>query len=319
MRVQRWKELLDERLHEAVTVLGTVPGIRGFLVGGSVGRGEAWPMSDIDLLPVFSSAHPDLATLVHRRDGLAHWWAGSGRAQSLDVGGLAFTAAEIREATAAGPSWVIAKFGERRWFHGLDKAYGGHAADPADHLVAGFTAWITETRFHPDVVAARIEVWRQHAKRCLAEAVEAQEAHPGRATDLMRESARALRMVLLEEWGERMGSMGREWTRFERMARRHGHPQVAARIAEIAGADAPGAAERARHAPAWLAERIDLCLAARQLVGEEVTAAENARDQLAAFTVIVGNHEPHLIGPWIESPDPRLDAHLAELAELIGS
>jgi hypothetical protein len=168
-------------------------------------------------------------------------------------------------------------------------------------------------------VAARIEVWRQHAKRCLAEAIEAQEAHPGRATDLMRESARALRMVLLEEWGERLGSMGREWTRFERMARRHGRPDVAARVAEIAGADAPGAAERARHAPAWLAERIDLCLAARQLVGEEVTAAENARDQLAAFTVIVGHHEPHLIGPWMESPDPRLDAHLAELAELIGS
>ncbi len=135
----------------------------------------------------------------------------------------------------------------------------------------------------------------------------------------MRESARALRMVLLEQWGERMGSMGRGWTRFERMARRHGHLQVAARVAEIAGADAPGAAERARHAPAWLAERIDLCLAARQLVGEEVTAAQNARDQLAASTVTIGHHEPHLIGPWIGSPDPRLDAHLAELAGLIDS
>jgi hypothetical protein len=39
---------------------------------------------------------------------------------------------------------------------------------------------------------------------------------------------------------------------------------------------------RARLAPPWLRERIDLCYGARLAVGERVTEDENARDQLAA-------------------------------------
>jgi hypothetical protein len=48
-----------------------------------------------------------------------------------------------------------------------------------------------------------------------------------------------------------------------------------------------------------------------------VTQAENARDQLAAFTVYVNRHRPDLEGPWTGSPDPDFDTHLAELQELV--
>ncbi|MGW4233151.1 hypothetical protein ACWEF9_28440 [Streptomyces sp. NPDC004980] len=53
------------------------------------------------------------------------------------------------------------------------------------------------------------------------------------------------------------------------------------------------------------------------MVGEHVTAEENARDQLAAFTVHVTRRRPDLDGPWTGSPDPALDDHLAELQELL--
>jgi hypothetical protein len=111
--------------------------------------------------------------------------------------------------------------------------------------------------------------------------------------------------------------MGREWTRFERMAARHGQEAVAARIAVLAGADPHRAARRAELAPAWLRERIDLCHGARIAIGEQVSQAENARDQLAAFTLHVTRHRPDLHGPWTGSPDPALDAHLAELSDLV--
>jgi hypothetical protein len=313
----RWKQLLDERLHEATNVLGQTPGVHGLIVGGSVGRGEPWPMSDIDLLPIYDdSTDPEgsAAELDQRRAALVDWWTGSGRAQALDVGWLAFTTTEIRHAVAAGPDHAVARIAEPRWFHGIDKAYGGHAANPDDELGNAFAEWIRTVRFHPTVVAARINTWHQQATDAVAEATQTDD--PAKSTHLLRVSARALRMVLIERWGERLGSLGREWTRFERMAERHGQPALAARIATLASADPAAAEQRARLAPAWLQERIDLSYAARITVGEDVSWAENARDQIAAFTDLV-SRRPHFRGPWIATPDPALDAHLAELRELI--
>lgn len=315
----RWKQLLDERLHEAITVLGQTPGVHGLIVAGSVGRGEPWPMSDIDLLPIYDdSTDPEesAAQLDQRRAELVDWWTGSGRAQALDVGWLAFTTTEIRDAVATGPDHAVTRIAEPRWFHGIDKAYGGHAANPEDELGNEFAAWIRTVRFHPAVVAARIDIWHRQATDALAEATQAHTEDPTNATHLLRVSARALRLVLIERWGERLGSLGREWTRFERMAERHGQRALAARIAALASADPTAAEQRAKLAPAWLRERIDLSYAARIAVGEDVSWAENARDQIAAFTDLV-SRRPDFRGPWIATPDPALDAHLAELRELI--
>lgn len=319
----RWRQLIDQRLQEAIRILGQTPGLHGLIVAGSVGRGEPWPMSDIDLLPMYTAgpaADPAeaAAELDRRRAGLVDWWAASGRAQTLDVGWLAFTTTEIRDAVAAGPDHAVARIADPRWFHGLDKAYGGHAADPGDELGTAFATWIRDVRFHPKVVAARIDIWGRQAADALAEATEVRTEDPARSTHLLRVSACALRMVLIERWGERLGSMGREWTRFERMAQRHGEPALAAGIATLAAADTATATHRVDLAPAWLRERIDLCFAARVSVGEDVTWAENARDQIAAFTVHVVRHRPDLDGPWTRTPDPALDDHLAELRELIG-
>jgi predicted nucleotidyltransferase len=310
----RWRQLLDDRLHEAVTVLGRIPGVHGLIVGGSVGRGDPWPMSDIDLLPIYSDSTDPATELEQHRAEIVDWWAASGRAQTLDVGWLAFTTAEIHDAMAAGPDQAAAHMADPRWFHGLDKAYGGRAANAHDDLSTAFAAWITSTRFHPAVIDARIGTWHQQATDALAEATGAE---PSRATYLLRESARALRLVLVERWGERLGSMGREWTLFERMADRHGERSLAAKITSLAGADRQTAAERATLAPAWLQERIDLSYGGRRTIGEDVSQAENARDQLTAFTVHVARHRPDLEGPWTGTPDAALDAHLAELQELV--
>ncbi|WP_285685820.1 nucleotidyltransferase domain-containing protein [Actinoplanes sp. NBRC 103695] len=307
---ERWRELLDERVAEAARLLGSAGGVHGLIVGGSVGRGEPWPMSDIDLLPIYLRSRDDDAQLEARRAELVDWWTGSGRAQALDVGKLAFTVGEVRDAMRRTPEQVVGLLGDQRWFHGLDKAYGGRAADLGDELTSGFVAWINVVRFHPAIVAARRETWRTTAAEAVATAATAE---PAQATYLVREAARALRMDLLESWGERLGSMGREWTRFERMARRHGQQEAARRLAVLAGADVETASRRAEVAPVWLRERIDLCLRARLAVGEEVTAAENARDQLVAYTLHVVRKRPDLDGPWTGSPEPRLDRFLTEL------
>ncbi|MDT0345760.1 hypothetical protein [Streptomyces litchfieldiae] len=315
----RWRELQQERLAEAARVLGGIPGVHGLLLGGSLGRGEPWPMSDIDLLPVYDGDPAAVAARVEeRRAELVDWWAASGRAQTLDIGRLAFIADEAREAVGSGPGWAVRRLlADPRWFHGLDKAYRGRAVVAADGLAGEFAGWIEATRFTPAVVAARVGRWCELAAEACQRARAARESGElAEATYQVREAARALRHVALEGWGERLGSMGREWTRFERMADAHGRRDLADRIARAAGADPESAARREPLAPGWLRERIELYWAARQAVGEKVTPRQNARDQLAAFAVHIARRRPDLAGPWTGSPDPRLAERLADLDAL---
>ncbi|WP_165984318.1 nucleotidyltransferase domain-containing protein [Streptomyces sp. YIM 98790] len=310
----RWRELLEDRLAEAAGVLGAVPGVHGIVVVGSLGRGEPWPLSDIDLLAC--TAGPQVAGRVERRRcGLVDWWAASGHAQTLDV--VPFTVAELRAAAGRGPQGMAERMTDARWAHTMDKAYGGHPAAAGGRFAAQFADWATRTRFHPAVVAARRRHWRRAAERTSALAASLCAADPARATRLLREAARALRLCWVEQWGERLGSVGREWTRFERIAARHGAREPAAVLAALAGACPEAAARRLPAAPAWLRERIDLAYRARRLVGEDVTAEENARDQLAAFTVHVLCRRPDLEGPWTGTPDPALGRHLAAFRRLL--
>jgi predicted nucleotidyltransferase len=109
MPADRWRQLLDERVTEAISVLGRIPGVHGFIVAGSVGRGEPWPMSDIDLLPIYAASTEAAAMVEQRRAELVDWWAASGHAQTLDIGWLAFTTTEIDQVMGTGPGGAAAR------------------------------------------------------------------------------------------------------------------------------------------------------------------------------------------------------------------
>ena len=235
------------------------------------------------------------------------------------MGWLVFTPDEVRAAVAGGVEGAVSRLGDRRWFHGIDKAFGGRGvADPAG-LAEAFARWATAVRLDRRVIAVRVAEWRRQALAARDGALAARQAGDEvTATARLRESARAVRLVLIEGWGERLGSLGREWTRFERMAERHGASEIAARIAWIAGAEAAGAAEAMRPAPAWLLERIERSYAARLEVGEAVTEAESARDQIAAFRVLVERRRPELGGRWTGLPDGEFAGKMGALEGLIG-
>ena len=316
-RFARWRELLAERVDEAVAELGAVPGVRGLILGGSVGRGEPWPMSDIDILPITDGAADTNDEVTRCQSRMVDWWAASGRAQTLDVSWLRFVDSEVERAIGSPASFAAERMKDRLWLHGMDKSYGGRGAADPDGLAESFARWATTMRFEPQVRAARAEEWKsqvEDARRAAHEALGSDDAVE--ATLRLRDSARFLRMVLLEGWGERLGSMGREWTLWERVARERGAADLAERIAVLACARPEDALERSRVVPAWLAERIELAWGARREVGEEVSEAESARDQIAAFAVHVPRHRPKPWGDWLGLPDPELAEKLAELDAL---
>jgi predicted nucleotidyltransferase len=155
----RWRQILNERLAEAISTLGAVVGIRGLVLAGSVGRGEPWPLSDIDILPISAEEIDTEAEIARRQASMVDWWAASAYAQTLDVGWLRFTDQEVTQAIGLRAAEAARLMSERRWFHGIDKAYGGYGVSDPDGLAESFARWATRIRFEPAVVAARVQQW----------------------------------------------------------------------------------------------------------------------------------------------------------------
>ncbi len=315
---EHWQALHAERLEEAVSALSRLPGVAGLVLGGSVARGEHWPLSDIDIIPIWEPGRIDDAAMAVEQARLVDWWAASGRAQTLDVSWIRFDTAEVRRALDSEPAQAASLMSEPRWLHGIDKIYGGRGLADPQGLAEAFAAWATDARFEPEVRGARLQIALQAAERAAQAAQVAHREHdPAGATLAVRTGAREARLALLEHWGERLGSMGREWTLFERIAARHGGSNWSAPLAALAGADLESTAARAALVPIWLAERIRLAFEARCLTGEQVSDAESRRDQMAAFAVHVSRRRGPPWPDWLGVPAPELEDHLELLAALL--
>lgn len=281
-----WRTAIDDRVREATELLGTVDGVRGLLLAGGVGRGEPWPLSDLDIMPVYDRARQRAAAaeVERRRSLLEGFWGWAGCPAFLDVGWLSFTADEVEQALAAGAELAAAHMAEPRWFHGLDKAHGGHALPGSDPSVGEFGTWLTEVRFQPPVVAARLQRWAGDVRSALREAREQLAGGEAEAALLaVHRAAEAVIDLLTERWGTRTSSLGRRWTRFERLAAEHGQALLATDVLTCRGARTPDVAERLRRAPGWLHHRVLVAYQARISAGEPVSPEQNARDQLIAF------------------------------------
>jgi hypothetical protein len=292
-----WRTALDDRVRDANELLGAVDGVRGLVLAGSVGRGEPWPLSDLDLVPVYDLLRRQAASaeVERRRSALEGFWGWASWPVSLDVGWLSFTVDEVEQALAAGAELAAAHMAERRWFHGLDKAYGGRALPGSDPRVGEFATWLTQARFQPPVVAARLRRWAGDARSALRQAEDQLAGGDTKAAlPAVHRAAEATIDLLTERWGTRTSSLGRRWTRFERLAAEHRATRLAADVLACRGARPHDVAERLRQAPGWLHHRVLVAYQARISAGEPVSPEQNARDQIIAFAQLWSRrHLPH--------------------------
>ena len=278
--VARWREVLDERVRESVETVLAIEGVADVVVGGSVGRGEPWPFSDIDLIPITSTGHIELGPPLERaKADLARKWAATGWTHILDVGWLAFDEAEVRAFANGDAQSTVALIGDPRWLHGTDKAAGGRGA-LSNGLGQAFADAAGATRSAVEIRRARFDSWVEIVQRRLTRATDWMAAGHEDDAYAAAQVAGPLAAATLEAWNEREGSMTRFATRFERICATRGRTDLRTSIASISRSDAGLVSSSFGDLPAWLEARIELAFLGRRDVAEEVTVEQNRRDHV---------------------------------------
>lgn len=302
-----WRSILERRVAEAVAAIAAIDGVRGLILAGGIGRGAAWPLSDIDLLPIYAVGQADTSAreIEQRRAGLLARWIDEGWFTGIDIGRLAFTSDEVDRARSLDNAGLPALLADDRWYHSLDKGYGGRAVYDLDGLAAPLAAWLTAHRFDCTVVQCRMERGRaelHRARERLDLALARNDTH--RAVIELQTAVRWLRARQFEAWGERDSSLARVGTRFDTLAAARGFADLATATNAVCDLDDASVSKRMTLAPAWVHERHNRSLRARHLTGEEVTRIEDARDVLrvsAQYELRATTYPP--FPGWLAIPD----------------
>lgn len=316
-RLAGWRERARLRTDEAVRAVSQVPGVVAVIVGGSVGRGEHWPLSDIDLMVVGAGrpakeVAPDVDMCAYQ---MSEMWGTSGIYTAVDAGKITFDAAEVDALSRSSSEETAVALSDPRVFHGIDKMFGGRAAHDPHGVGAALLDWSARHRFAEPVTAERTSRWLSQADAAAEASEQLAASDPVAAWGLIRRAGTALAEASLERRLLRTGSLGRFWTRVERLLEEHGASSLAERLTSACHAR-PGE-EDTGSAPEWLVSRMELSLAARVLVGESVTAEENARDVILAYTGLYRSRFPRATDEWLRpGPTSRVDLASARLREL---
>ena len=285
--LENWELILQERTVEAIERIASVPGVAGVILGGSVGRGMVWPISDIDLIYITTKGADN--SLPTRVDELAlsitREWARDTWPTSVDAGRLHFTAHEADD-LIKGKRHLDELMANERIFHATDKSHLGqsvYASEDCD--TPAFVVLLSDGRFNPSVVRAR-QIERVRRVTCLAQRVQS-HLEAGSLIEAgisIQELARVIIPYLMERWGHGDRSFGRVFTRFCVLAHEHQEERIANRLIRLFSLTADEVEARYAKAPANVVERHITSYPSRLAVGEEITELDDKRDVLYAYT-----------------------------------
>jgi hypothetical protein len=318
-----WEFVLARRAGQAIDAFSMLDGVCGLLLAGGLGRGAPWPLSDIDLIPIYEDESvADSRQEVERvRLAMLPPWIGEGWWTGLDIGKLAFTRSEVLRMLTLDEPTVLAALVDDRWYHSLDKAYGGRAVFDPDGLASSLAGWLTRHRFSPSIVGLRLARDRREittALQNLRVSLDRQDLLA--ATAALRAAVQWRRIAMLEEWGERDASVARVGSRFDKLAAARGLGRIAETLNTLCDLDDASVDRRMAAAPWWVHERHDRSLRARQKHGESVSRIEDARDVLRVCTLYATRgHNASPLPAWLSVPTggDELSERAAILSDLV--
>ena len=321
--IGNWEGALERRVQEASECLSRRRGVVALILGGGIGKGEPWPLSDIDIIGVFR--HDEFERTKHEvrkeRTKIEERWVHEGFPTNLDIRSIVFTDREVEGILAADSVDFDELLKDDRWFHGLDKAANGRVIHDRIGVVDSFLANITELRYSEDVVSRR----RRRRGGTQPSCEDVQKVRDLVAEGTLIEANLAFRTLVYRFVGflyagkwDNSGKLGRNCTRFEREGQSRGVGESSSRLIRLIE-NPSDSHKRLNTAPHRVRDRHRISWPARSIIGEEVTAEEDARDVLDFFTNLRLPKETGRYPVWtgIRTARATLKNKFAELVEVL--
>ena len=315
-----WSDVLNSRLSQAVDDILNVDGVVGLVVAGSLGRREPWPLSDIDLLPVYRDSQLAEARnqVEEVRGKLLDRWQREGFRTPLDVGTLCFSLDEVENTLNRNVS-AVQRMTDDRWFHSIDKGYRGYGVGATSHGVAiaqGLAQWFTNYRLCPAVHEFRVDRKRHLLQEAISSARSALGSSEAVSAGIaLARAVDAAISLLMEAWRERDHSWARLATRFELAAKRRELEQLLDVVFSAGRLDLENVKRRMSTAPANVVARHKISYIARTLIGERVDELQDARDSLAVTSSYERRYRSPPFPPWVglHTDTARMEEHASAL------
>ena len=229
--LKNWRDRVARVCEEECAHFTRLPYVKGLAVIGSIGRGDPWPLSDIDMLVVaerVEGKHPSAAVRAEERKRNDRLHA-AGIPNDVEASIWTITPEEIVSALAGDVSPMLGKVGELLWgWSGfLVKAHGGTVITDSAGRLARFIERCDEILFRSEF----LDLWRQQI-------VDNMEKRPTDVGDLMAEGrwsmaslslmrvAHKITTPLYLSWGRVPQSISRCVSRFISAAEESGCGEV---------------------------------------------------------------------------------------------
>ncbi len=266
--LDQWEDALQSRVDEAAEVLFALPGVVGLILGGGVGKGNPWPLSDIDIIGVYLEAAFEQTQQAVRqvRARIERGWAHEGFVTGLDIRGIEFGDREVEAFIRSDDAAADKLLDDRRWYHGLDKTANGRAllGDMAQPLLER----MTHVRFASEELhRRRLDRWGLPSQAAI------EQAHDTMLKGNLPDANIAFRKLVggfvghlfAGQWDD-SGKLGRNCTRFERMACERNVGDAGRRLMRLVE-DPARSPIRLRRAPHRVLDRHRLSWPSRKLIG----------------------------------------------------
>ena len=147
--LSNWKKILNDRAEQVVDKFKRIEGISALILAGSLGGGKPWPLSDIDIIPIYENnlSYQANEQIKQIRVELLNEWINEGWRTALDVGSLYFDNGEVEDIVNSETGDLERVLKNNSLYHSLDKGYQGKAVYDPQGYGTQLIRWFNKYRF----------------------------------------------------------------------------------------------------------------------------------------------------------------------------
>jgi len=281
--LSNWRERLQDIADEAAGHLGKLPFVKGIVLGGSVARGDAWPISDVDFVVVWQPAQfGDVEEWLRREENMFNaWLEKEGKPNHVDWDHTIFECGLPSRLSKLSKPEFWKAVADPTSLRLCDLLWGSYVMLDHKYGMTELCEKVAELRFHEKMLELRLQASSKRVKGLLKAVRTSIEA--GNVTRAQTDffcAASEVVVAFYDLMAQQAFSPRRCLSRLGRIIVWSHWEPFFEKLLGILKLDENSTLRRLKSAPEGLRETVALELNIRREIGEPVSELDVARDAL---------------------------------------